>query len=224
MTNLADNIRERMYELKLTQKQLAEKVGISQVMVHKLLSGKVLSTGRVVDIARVLECDPYWLVHGEKDYYKFLEPDDPIADMEWDMSYSNNSIRIPLITWDQAASWDRIRKDFGADDAIEWKLTSPSVGKGAFALKVVDDIMSSSSKSLTSIPEGAVVLVDPDAEVESGKIILVKRETSKPMLKKYIVDGPQKYLKPLNPDYEVMKMDDNYQILGVAIKFEFDLV
>lgn len=51
-----------MKALHLTQPALAERAGISQVMVHKLLKGA--NTTKIVQLAKALECDPVWLSGG----------------------------------------------------------------------------------------------------------------------------------------------------------------
>ena len=64
MGKLAENINVRLAILNMTQKELAEAAGISQVMVHKLLSGKSKSTAKILDIAKALQCDAEVLSNG----------------------------------------------------------------------------------------------------------------------------------------------------------------
>lgn len=58
---LPDRMRRRMKRLDLNQAQLAERTGISPVMIHKLITGKSETTKHILDLARALECDPEWL-------------------------------------------------------------------------------------------------------------------------------------------------------------------
>lgn len=64
MTLLAENLKKRLKELRMTQAEFAEKAGMSQVMAHKLLSGKSKSTAKIYSIAKVLRCSPEWLLEG----------------------------------------------------------------------------------------------------------------------------------------------------------------
>lgn len=73
MNTLSTNIRVRLRELGMTQKTLAEKAGISQVMVHKLLTGKTTETSKLLAIAKALECDPVWLQTGKEGTFKVNE-------------------------------------------------------------------------------------------------------------------------------------------------------
>lgn len=61
---LSTNVVQRMKELGMSQKELAELSGISQPMVHKLVSGKVKSSAKILDLARALKCAPERLLYG----------------------------------------------------------------------------------------------------------------------------------------------------------------
>jgi len=58
---LALNIKERMDIMALTQNELAIKSGMSQVNIHRLLTGKVIQTVKIFELADALNCDPRWL-------------------------------------------------------------------------------------------------------------------------------------------------------------------
>lgn len=63
--NMAERIKLRMSELDLTQESVANRAGISQGMVYKLVSGKAQSTSKLVELAYALECDLEWLATGK---------------------------------------------------------------------------------------------------------------------------------------------------------------
>ncbi len=42
-------------------------------------------------------------------------------------------------------------------------------------------------------------------------------------IKKLVIDGPKRYLKPLNPAYPVIEIDSSCTICGVVRKVEFDV-
>ena len=65
--NIADRIKLRMSALKLTQEGVANRAGISQGMVYKLISGKAKSTSKLIELADALECDIEWLGTGKTD-------------------------------------------------------------------------------------------------------------------------------------------------------------
>lgn len=63
--DFADRLRQRRKFLKLTQTQLAEKVGLKQQMIQQLETRKVLTTGKLVALAGALGVRPAWLATGE---------------------------------------------------------------------------------------------------------------------------------------------------------------
>lgn len=65
METLAKRLRFIREKQGLTQKQLAEKSGVSQVTINYVESGRNKTTGRLVDIARALHVNPVWLSSGE---------------------------------------------------------------------------------------------------------------------------------------------------------------
>ena len=55
MNTLGSNINRRLKELDMKQNALAEKAGVSHVLISRLISGKVQSSSKIADIARALE-------------------------------------------------------------------------------------------------------------------------------------------------------------------------
>ncbi|MBF0453609.1 MAG: helix-turn-helix transcriptional regulator [Magnetococcales bacterium] len=66
-TTFSERIKLARDRANLTQKQLAEKVGISQTAVHKLECGRSATSRMTVQIALTCQVDPIWLAtgHGE---------------------------------------------------------------------------------------------------------------------------------------------------------------
>ncbi|MBF0140978.1 MAG: helix-turn-helix transcriptional regulator, partial [Magnetococcales bacterium] len=60
----AERIRLARKHAGLTQKELADKTGISQTAVHKLECGRSASSRRSVSIALTCGVDPIWLDTG----------------------------------------------------------------------------------------------------------------------------------------------------------------
>ncbi|MBK8752403.1 MAG: helix-turn-helix transcriptional regulator [Candidatus Competibacteraceae bacterium] len=74
--DLADRLRQRRKFLKLTQAQLAEKAGMTQQTVQQIETRKVLSTGRIIDLAVALGVRPAWLEAGKEPMVEALTPKD----------------------------------------------------------------------------------------------------------------------------------------------------
>ncbi len=141
-----------------------------------------------------------------------------------DMPYqSENATKIPVISFVQAGQWVGAEDPFLPGDADEWREITSKVSKSSFALRVKGDSMHNPTGT-PSIPEGSIVIVDPEIQAENGNIVIAKLEdTQEVTIKKLIMDGPHTYLKPLNPTYSMFQIDDNCSIVGVVKKVEFDL-
>lgn len=90
-----------MKQVGLTQEQLAEKVGISQAMVQKYVSGRSKKTTRILDLSRELNCSPDWLLTGQE---KNSPPDENaswLGSIEpWDSATSleEDEVELPFFT------------------------------------------------------------------------------------------------------------------------------
>jgi SOS-response transcriptional repressor LexA len=127
--------------------------------------------------------------------------------------------RVPLINYVQAGQWREIMDSI---DPIDWLDTTSNVSSQAFALRVIGDSMTNPFGA-PSIPEGFIVIVDPAIEAKSGSFVIAKLEnTNEAILKQLIIDGPNHYLKSLNPDYKPIFINENCHICGVVKKVEFE--
>jgi SOS-response transcriptional repressor LexA len=76
-----------------------------------------------------------------------------------------------------------------------------------------------------SIPEGTYVLFDTGREPVNGSLVIAKlSESNEATFKKLIIDGDQKYLKGLNPQWPLVPINGNCRIIGVAVETKLRLV
>ncbi|MCX9896164.1 LexA family transcriptional repressor, partial [Klebsiella pneumoniae] len=58
----------------------------------------------------------------------------------------------------------------------------------------------------------------------NGKIVVAQvMGSAEATLKKFVIDGPIKYLVPLNPNYRVLEVNGNCKIVGVVRQVVTDL-
>lgn len=65
MSGIGERVREAMLDLGLTQRELGERVGMSQQGIDSILSGKSKHPRKIVELARVLRRTPEYLLHGD---------------------------------------------------------------------------------------------------------------------------------------------------------------
>lgn len=76
-----------------------------------------------------------------------------------------------------------------------------------------------------SLPDGSIVIVDPEVEALSGRIVVARiNGTNETTVKKLVIDGPNMYLMPLNPAFRAIPIDSTCEIVGVCVRVEMDLL
>jgi len=206
-----------------SQSELARAVGVKPQSIQYLCKEGTKST-HSVKIAEILKINPQWLTDG----IGLIEINTSISDIK--SGYHANVEegpeimgRVPLISWVQAGEWAEIIDNFLPGDAEEWRLTTARVSKNAFSLRVKGDSMTN-PHGAPSIPEGCVVVIDPNVQYNNKSIVVARLEDSmEATLKMLIIDGNQKFLKPLNPIYPLIPINGNCHIVGTAVRVEFDL-
>ena len=214
-----ERIRARRKELKLTQAVLAKLVGVNRVTVTGWESGDYEPGGsNLQGLAAVLKTNPQWIItgHGDPDCDEILyKPTEKFGVK-----------KIPVLSWVQAGEWTESGAPITEDDISEWIFTTASLSDEGFALRVRGDSMTNPNGA-PSIPEGSFVVVDPDygsPQEVNGKIVVAQIVGSaEATLKKFVIDGPLKYLVPLNPNYRVMEVNGNCKIVGVVKQVVTDL-
>lgn len=98
----------------------------------------------------------------------------------------------------------------------DWHVVPFTVGPRSFALKVTGEAMVG-PPGVTSIPPGAIVTVDPDADPQNEDIVALKvGNADEGIVRRYVVEGADVLLEPANPRYETKPLDRSHVIVGVV--------
>ncbi|MBI6798684.1 S24 family peptidase [Pseudomonas syringae] len=207
---LAGRVLAKRTGLGMSQQQLADRAGVSQVTIQHLESGRNLTSKKMVDIGRALGVSAEWLMSGKSDTPRELSN---VGDTRQPDRY----YRYPVISWVSAGNWAEAVEPYapGGGDAYQY---SDYQAKGpAFWLEVKGDSMTAPSG--VSVPEGQLILVDTQADVKPGKLVIAKLSGSnEATFKKLVEDGGVRYLKPLNSAYPIIKFEEDCKIIGVAVR------
>jgi SOS-response transcriptional repressor LexA len=123
----------------------------------------------------------------------------------------------PLISWVSAGAWHEAIEPYRLSEIEDWPETTEKVSDKSFWLTVKGDSMTSPSGQ--SVPEGMLILVDPEREPVNGSLVVAKLvNENEATFKKLVIDAGQKYLKPLNPDYKMQTINGNCKIVGVVVE------
>lgn len=201
-----DRLKETREALGLTQKQLASKIGITPSAIQSLESGRVKSTTYLVEIAEKLKIDPEWLKTGRAGVNIF------------DKSQVNVSLKaLPMLTIDQVTPWiehgilpENVRKAIMSAETIE-------ISNKGFAIEVEGDAMVSTEEPSSSLFPGDTVIIDPAEKPTSGDFVLVQYEDKGLKIRRYVKDGTEEILEPLNSRYPLFSINSKMNILGVVV-------
>jgi len=146
-----------------------------------------------------------------------LSPQDAgMSNVHMALQPSREPKEYPLISWVIAGEWAESCDNFHPGDADQWIASTENAGNNGFWLEVKGDSMTCNGNP--SFPEGSRILVQPEADLISGKYYVAKLlDSGESTFKQYIEDAGLKYLRPLNPSYRTIQINGNCQFIGRVI-------
>ena len=197
----------------LTQEGLSKLTGIAQSTIS---TAERLGHGSADTsvYARACGVDAHWLATGEG-LMKVKQASQNVRSV---------TIRatVPLISRVQAGKFQGIEDMFEPGEADEFvDVFESSVGGNAFALRVDGDSMVNPYPSGPTFPAGTIIIVDPSRSVNAGDYVVAKDvETQQATFKKLAHDSGRWYLKPLNPAYPTLEIDDPaVRVIGRVVEY-----
>lgn len=201
---MGNYLADRRKALGLTQKDVADAVGVSEATVSRWESGEIanMRRDRISALAKVLHCSTDFVMTGEEQEDISIPPGfDPLPLMR----------KVPLIG--QIACGEPIT----ADENIEEYVEVPVQYHCDFCLKCVGDSMIEAN-----INDGDIVYIRKQPTVENGDIAAV-RIGEEATLKRVYLDGECVVLAPANSKYPPRSYRgqelENIHIEGKAVGF-----
>lgn len=199
--------------------RLAKELGVSYVAVKKVLDGQThaFTAENNSRAAAFLGVSPDWLATGEGE----MAPAGGRVEVS-NVEPAQLRVRVPIINWVQAGNWSDIGPHFDLSENDNWHdIYNGRPSRHAFALVVEGDSMMSPYPGERSFPPGTVIVVDPDRGANAGDYVVAKDvSTQKATFKRLAHDAGRWYLKPLNPSYPTLEIDDpSIRVIGRVIEF-----
>ena len=147
-----------------------------------------------------------------------LKGDDPLpgSAMGLEIPVNLKAKEIPVIEWDQLEAYLKVTGVYKAQNQIYVDSAFP---EQAFALTLMDSSME------PYFPKESLLIFDPNKHPTDRCFALVKAAESQVIIfRQLLIDGENRYLKPLNPDLNAFSMRllrENDYILGVMIEFRY---
>ncbi len=202
-----------------TQADLARACGVARSSVNAWLSGKAkgLKPSNLVAASRYLNVRIEWLATGELP----MRGGEPLKEDKqsvinaatqsgaWVNTDTGPLIvsQAPLLSWASAAAWSEGKQV----ENIGLVSVTTRIGTRGFALKVQGDSME------PEFTAGSVIVVDPDHPAEHGDYVVAKVDGADSItFKQLVIEGTDKYLRPINPRYPVLEFCPLTKIIGVV--------
>ncbi len=202
-----DRLEQQMKAVGVKGIDIVNQLKVSKGSVSQWRNGVTKPGGEnAIRLAKFLRCNLTWLIEGKGT---------PEKNIELELGPDLRG-KAPLISWVQAGKWKEIdMESLRQSDTVFYQHTA-NVSDDSFALRVKGDSMTSFSGG-KSIPEGSVIIVDPNVPAEHGKVVVARLEDSdEATLKQLVIDGGAKYLKPFNNSYPTLPINGNCTIIGVV--------
>ncbi len=209
MKKINEIIGERLKSIReskgLSQAQLAKLCGYSAAsrIGNYELGERKISADDAMIISEVLGVSPAELMFGSQ-----------AEQVVRNYSY-------PLFTKVQAGCFTENGNSYTDRDAEDWIPTAKKASNKAFWLEVEGHSMTAPQGGKPSFPEGMLILVDPEEDVEFGDFCVARMLNDEFTFKRLIRDGGVEYLEPLNPRYDLITINGNCQIVGKVVKSQW---
>lgn len=192
--------------------EIAALCGVANSAVTQWISGesKSIRPENLYALAKATGFRAEWLAIGEGEE---VEQDSNVGAARQPVE----SFRYPVISWVAAGAWAEAVEPFPPGFSDRYELSDYDSKGTAFWLEVKGDSMTSPVG--TSITEGTLILVDTEADVQSGKLVVAKlADSDQATFKKLVDDGGRRFLKPLNPAYPTEMLAEDCRIVGVVVR------
>lgn len=189
----------------VSQEALAKQIGISQQSLARIEADLVKRPRALADIAMATGFSAHWLISGKGNSLDVSTQTLP------ERAFILELCDIPLYL-------DPVKaKDFKPNQYLTLPLT---LAADHILVKVDGDSMVSLYNNDCSFKDGTLLVVDIAREAKNGNYVIAQYDhVQPPIFKKYREDAGRKYLLPLSPHYESIRVDNNpfYKILGVVV-------
>jgi len=209
-------------QLNVTQYTIADDIGISQGAVGHYMNGRIaLNVPMVTAFARILQVQASDISPSlAREVSKYASTVD--ENVSGFRPYVPG-VKYPVISKVQAGAWAEACEAYTLKDIDLWLESDAHIQGDAFWLEVEGDSMTAPAG--VSIPEGTFVLFDTGRDAINNSLVIAKlSDSNEATFKRLIIDGGQKYLKGLNPQWPMVPINGNCKIIGVAVETTMRLV
>lgn len=207
-----ERLKQKMEQKGVTPAALARAASVSPVAAGKWVHGESEpKAAKLKLIADFLGVTDDWLLTGKGSPSKL----DKNIDLSEKIPLEGRP--IPVISWVAAGSLSSIETVLRDTEIDEWLPPNKDCGKSGYGLKVTG-----MSMSPYFLPDDRIY-VNPEVQtfdLQTGDLVIIAcfGETEA-TFKKLIIEGDNKYLQPLNPNWpeQIIKLSEDCRLVGKVV-------
>jgi len=195
---LSDNLNLLMAQTRVNASELARQTGVPASTIKKIRSHSDVNPtlATLIPLARKFSITVSQLV----------------GDIELSTNHQSSPGYdfLPLLTWEEAATWPNICKTHTVFSRIKnWEYS-----KQSFALPIDED-------NWEGFVKGSMIIIDPETTIEHRDFAIVhKAGMSVPSLRQILHDDGNIYLKPVVRDYKINLLTSQHQFIGAVVEIK----
>ena len=207
-----ERLKQKMEEKGVTPAALARAASVSPVAAGKWVHGESEpKAAKLKLIADFLGVTDDWLLTGKGSPSKL----DNNIDLSQKIPLEGRP--IPVISWVAAGSLSSIETVLRDTEIDEWLPPNKDCGKSGYGLKVTG-----MSMSPFFLPDDRIY-VNPEVQtfdLQTGDLVIIAcYGETEATFKKLIIEGDNKYLQPLNPNWpeQIIKLSEDCRLVGKVV-------
>ena len=207
-----ERLKQKMEEKGVTPAALARAASVSPVAAGKWVHGESEpKAAKLKLIADFLGVTDDWLLTGKGSPSKL----DNNIDLSEKIPLEGRP--IPVISWVAAGSLSSIETVLKDTEIDEWLPPNKDCGKSGYGLKVTG-----MSMSPFFLPDDRIY-VNPEVQtfdLQTGDLVIIAcYGETEATFKKLIIEGDNKYLQPLNPNWpeQIIKLSEDCRLVGKVV-------
>lgn len=199
---LGDRIKKLMDGCEWSEGELARRSGVNQPTIHRIIVGtsREPRASNLDKIAKAFGTTAEYLRYGKSAQTPNVVEGPAIKG------------RYPLISWVAAGAWSDIA-EIHPSEAVLYPCPV-SCSDRTFVLRVQGISMEPLFR------DGDLIFIDPGADVRHGSYVVARLDDeNEATFKQLIIEGGQKYLKPVNPNWpeQIIPINGNCTIVGPVV-------
>lgn len=205
---IGDNLKAARIARGLSQKALADLVGVEQQTIEAIENGRTKQPRKTNELAAALQITPEALLFGDQ----LAASGHGVNNVQ--LLAPRRMYQWPLVSFVSAGMRNEAVEPYENGDAPTVEFESEPTSDD-LALQVRGDSMLRPDGS--GFPDGCYIAVRRNRRPKNKEFVVVRfANTDEATFKQLVIDGPVKLLKPLNPNYPTHTLAPDAVIIGTV--------